>query len=516
MNKQQDGKALVPTNDEGCFKTPNQRAPKVVRKVLDEDTFTQDLEKIIERDFFPDLPKLRAQLEYQQALEDNDVVKLRDLQLKYGPRLTTPSNGMTDCNSSPATFETPVTCSSRTPGCESTTGSTGGNPEKKKSGVTSENNDETSSGPSLDGYLARNTSEDNASFGLIMEASERKHRLKYSWLYDKELEHARFQRQALALPSCEDQAGDGHRVPFLDNWTYTNRNSLMYVPDGAEFTAQEILEMGKKQREIAHDNTRLERAPFNERVNRMAISEAAHLQARAKEGKIGVDGKEVMPVNPEGGVGGGGVPLAVGVHPDPCETPKIAGYGLVATPSPAPGVDDPSLMTWGEIEGTPFRLDGGDTPHAKSTGPSFRLQDVPARDRLAFELADKARQKHREKKIQALNTMQAHLQGPSPSYSSAERLASMSPAAQRLASARLGINLGSDRSLQLSYTPSPSQRLTRRKVTPRSTVRTRASARTPLAVDSASKSNADMDSSSLTDDLLKLPKRLRASDYFHD
>ena len=44
------------------------------------------------------------------------------------------------------------------------------------------------------------------------------------------------------------------------------------------------------------------------------------------------------------------------------ETPKVGGYGFMATPSPAPGVDESPLMTWGEIEGTPFRLDGGDTP----------------------------------------------------------------------------------------------------------------------------------------------------------
>ena len=43
----------------------------------------QGVEKIIEQDFFPDLPKMKSQTEYFEALENNDLVKLRELQVKY-------------------------------------------------------------------------------------------------------------------------------------------------------------------------------------------------------------------------------------------------------------------------------------------------------------------------------------------------------------------------------------------------------------------------------------------------
>lgn len=58
-------------------------------------------------------------------------------------------------------------------------------------------------------------------------------------------------------------------------------------------------------------------------------------------GKIGVDGMSISSDKPGSGQ-----------------------YSFVATPSPRPGdgPDQSPLMTWGEIEGTPFRLDGGDTP----------------------------------------------------------------------------------------------------------------------------------------------------------
>ncbi|PIO54096.1 hypothetical protein TELCIR_24549 [Teladorsagia circumcincta] len=47
--------------------------------------------------------------------------------------------------------------------------------------------------------------------------------------------------------------------------------------------------------------------------------------------------------------------------------------GLVATPSPAPGIDDSPLMTWGEIDGTPFRLDASDIQAPIGNGPTFKV-----------------------------------------------------------------------------------------------------------------------------------------------
>lgn len=43
----------------------------------------QDLEKIISRDFFPDLERLKVQSEYLEALEKNDHTQLRALHNKY-------------------------------------------------------------------------------------------------------------------------------------------------------------------------------------------------------------------------------------------------------------------------------------------------------------------------------------------------------------------------------------------------------------------------------------------------
>lgn len=43
--------------------------------------------------------------------------------------------------------------------------------------------------PSLDRFLAKNTSEDNASFEQIMELAEDKEKLRHAWLYEAENEY---------------------------------------------------------------------------------------------------------------------------------------------------------------------------------------------------------------------------------------------------------------------------------------------------------------------------------------
>lgn len=52
-------------------------------KVLDEDTFLDKLEEIIEKDFFPDLEKLKLQQAYYEAVRNNDYDSIRELMSRY-------------------------------------------------------------------------------------------------------------------------------------------------------------------------------------------------------------------------------------------------------------------------------------------------------------------------------------------------------------------------------------------------------------------------------------------------
>lgn len=61
------------------------------------------------------------------------------------------------------------------------------------------------------------------------------------------------------------------------------------------------------------------------------------------------------------------------------------------------------LMTWGTIEGTPFRLDASDlVPNATPGAPNFQIPSQPKREALGHKLAEKVGQQHRAKKKLAL------------------------------------------------------------------------------------------------------------------
>ena len=79
-----------------------------------------------------------------------------------------------------------------------------------------------------------------------------------------------------------------------------------------------------------------------------------------------------------------------------------------------------------------------------------------------------------------------------------ERLTQLSPAAQRLASNKLGIRTGTDKALSASYTPSPSRL---GGSTPSYTPRTGLTPRTPNV-----KGSTPSRTTLLSDNLLNLPK----------
>jgi protein DGCR14 len=77
--------------------------------------------------------------------------------------------------------------------------------------------------------------------------------------------------------------------------------------------------------------------------------------------------------------------------------------GLVATPTPAPGVEDSPFMTWGEIEGTPFRLDAPDISASIDDAPQFKIPEVPVREKIAQQISEQVAQRYRNKRKHAMD-----------------------------------------------------------------------------------------------------------------
>lgn len=446
------------------------------------------MEKIIVRDFFPDLPKLQAQTEYLDAVQRKDTQKIWQLHKQYSMKRTATATPSV-CAATPSTFETPESRIAVTPG---------GRPDTQRASEVAEEEAPThnpeppestkkaATDVSLDKYLSQNVSEDSMSFVEIMEESNKRHRVKHAWLFEKEEEQEKEAEENLALPSPEDQC-NAPRTNKVQTWKYVAKNALMYVPEGMELSPAEKIANVGAEREIVHTNTRFTANPFNLEKHKDTISEAASVKARRLHGKIGPDGKEILPA----------------------EAPKIGGYGFVATPSINPGVDASPLMTWGEIDGTPFRLDGSDTPIINRTpGPSFKIPDVPLRDRCLHELTEKVSRAHRAKKEEALKRVRSTFASPSPKFSQSrtDRLLSLSPAAQRLVNKKLMINARSDKALRSSYTPSPGHQSTG-DGTPIITS-------SPATESGTPKAQRTPKTPSITDNLLQLPKRPKAQEFF--
>ena len=210
----------------------------------------------------------------------------------------------------------------------------------------------------------------------------------------------------------------------LDTWTYTSKNTLMYIPEGAPLTLEEELLQAKSSRVINHSNTRF-RPEVLSQISTVVQSPTANTKANPMANKIvklNVEGKEARPN----------------------ETPKIGGYSLVdPCPSPMPGKltgDESPMMIWGEVESTPMRLDSNQTPFTPRMidGPEFKIPDIPEREKIALQLEEKISAEKRKKKIEALKQVQRSIASPSRnilnSPRGSDRINNMSPAAQRLLS----------------------------------------------------------------------------------
>lgn len=398
---------------------------------------------------------------------------------------------------------------------------------------SNKNSANISDGHNLDSFLTNYTSEDNNSFNDIIEIADKKLRQRFAILYDAENEKAIEMSEQLALPDIETQFQAIEGDKYNKTWTYKNKNYIMYVPDGVDLTTEEKMEMSRIKQEISHRNTRLATNLFDE--NKQTKSDAMKISNSNKllGNKIGVDGN-LLPQSSS--------------QDQQQSSPQIRGFGFVKTPSPCPGVNDSPLMTWGQIEGTPFRLDGSDTPISPQVGPTFRIAATSRRENIALELAEKAGERMRGQKAKAIEAARRNIASPHV-RSTLDRLASMSPAAKRLASSRLGLK-------ETLLTPSPSRQQllsTSINLQPKSQRKSLATTPSPLLVRRKTPSansliqtptlltniqssinnispenrlldvNKSTDTSSqslstdllLTDDLLNIPsKRNKASDFF--
>lgn len=384
------GRAAAMTTH-GALIIPPKPGEKSLRRqtVLEEDAYTSGLSRIIQRDFFPDLPRLRAENAYLGALEQGhpDAIEetARRLVLeeeRSGVLEETTRRG--DAGEPLTPLDVPVTPSSTTPmrpGSLAHTPYGGASLDTPRSVAADEAQDGIHASVrvnmSLDAYQAHYTSEDNASFAQLMQVAQKQRRARHQWAYNVEdvantqqraieaaRQHEGEQGRRLALPAPDTSSALIMPPPPVpptsqNQWKFQTRNAFMFGPDADvdTLTARSSSRptvlppaSGPDAPRIRHANTRL--------------ADDAGLPA--------------TPSTPSSSV------VDAAIRGDTPARPQVRGYAYVdAVPSPRPEALGErrmqQLMTWGRLAATPRRLDTPSSTSEPLTPRSERADPDPPR-----------------------------------------------------------------------------------------------------------------------------------------
>ncbi|KAG6426307.1 hypothetical protein SASPL_110529 [Salvia splendens] len=430
--------------------------------ILDEDAYVAAIEKIIERDFFPDIPKLRDRLDWLQAIRSHDPVLIRDAQLKILERRRIRKGEKSAADAS-------LRSATATPGSSflrnsSVTPSFYNEHKENFVGDKIDGGDDGAEGQvdvslSLDEFFRRYTSEDNESFSKLVEKVNRKKKEKYGYLLGADSAEGNSGNNLIEEGNKREKSStDGYGtsdqpVSTLDGWKYTAKNLLMYHPaDNGEVPLTEeerALRLKAMTKKISRPNTRFHTKALDAdeaQDDDSAVMLYPHVAGATPVAISSRDIDKVKRYDLED--------LRKTPNKFYAESEKKAdnGYSFVKTPSPAPGVDESPLITWGEIEGTPLRLEAEDTPidiGGSGNGPQFKIPMPPSRDMKAHSLSREAARKLRERsKMFQKPPLHSPVRGGSASPSRQV----LSPAAQKFMRKAIAKSSNSiDESLRASY-----------------------------------------------------------------
>ncbi|EKX48573.1 hypothetical protein GUITHDRAFT_105719 [Guillardia theta CCMP2712] len=408
----------IDQKDDGVFKKPVPPGPRTAlrQKALDEDVYTSSLKAIIERDYFPELPYLRAKQELDDAMQSRDPVRIKEAYANLrkcamtpsGRYLSTPKRGLGASASSTPLGGTGRVSAPGTPGNRGRSSTPMGfDGDDHSVCLTNEDDLEREEeinrvikGRSLDDFVKKYTSEDNKSASELMLKDAVAMEDRRMWIHEQAAEYN--MRQKLLIERGPRQE-DG-TLNMILGAPYDEKDSLTsYVPS-THYIPKTKLPMGKNN--ISSSATRMARAgPQQDKTSLQPT-----FRAYATPGAESV-----------------------------AASPRVGGYSFLLTPSPAPGEqDDIPSFTWGNIEGTPLILPEDDMPEYQP----FRVQERSKKEEVADSIFNKYLAK---KALRAKGGIDAKAR--TPSRAAARRLASKS------SGSRMGLPL--DMQLRSTYRGTP-------------------------------------------------------------
>ncbi|CAM6082739.1 unnamed protein product [Calypogeia fissa] len=464
--------ALASTSGKHASRPPLPKKRKTGLIPIDEDTYVAAVEKIIERDFFPDIPKLHNRLEWLEAVRTGDPAVIREAQINIIRRRREKereegSDGFARLASefsTPSSTLSPSISSIRSSPAPSQIFTEVG-PQTLVEETLTDGTSTIDTSVSLDKFLSRYTSEDNASFSIALEKANKQKREKYRFL-SEEAGSSNLRIGNEEVRSVDGFGTSGQPVATLETWPYKAKNLLMYSSadrDDAPLTQQEKEEKVEGlPKEIVRTNTRFHGKMFDGKVREedtvailytpvpgstpAAWPFAERDAARARK-RYDLEDLRKSPQT--------FVEEDAGALKNASK--GVSGYSFVATPSLTPGIEESPFMTWGDIEGTPLRLETEETPvgiGGSGDGPQFKIPAPPSRDARAHRLSRDASRNLREK-----SKMHQGYHTPSPLRGSASPgMKTFSAAAQKFVSKAMAKTSSAvDARLRASYrAPTPS------------------------------------------------------------
>lgn len=376
------------------------------QEVVEEEAYNESIGSILDRDFFPELPKLRAYNEWLDARASGHFAKMAQVREKWlrsgtlrlswfdaipfsipashGELLTSPPRHSDQKKRSYSSMDTPIGISramaEETPDLIL---------KRRKlvdvngSAIHQEEENELTKDAktmSLDAFLSKYTSEDNNSFSKLLERNIDAARRAYKEAFDRATEEREKLMEQGKLIGWKDKKHDPAHVGVLTYPTGVSRimtaedfksGEKAVVPENTRFP-----EGGPSWKHEKGENSNLGSSTD---PNGAASSFGGHNIMGAISGESSLDAQLYARILQERKAAEEGIAI---FENEDSDAPTVAGYRLVSTPKiHSNNVDQSPRLTWGEKEDTVRMKDLG-FPVASSASaenlPSHTGFSVPA------------------------------------------------------------------------------------------------------------------------------------------